>query len=403
MPTDISADEAKGAASTQIRILASVSFAHLVSHLHILVLPPLFPFLKPLLGVGYIDLALALTAFGIVSGVTQAPVGALVDRYGARTILIAGLVFGSLSFISLALWLTYPGLIACGIAAGLANSVYHPADYAILSDKMDPGRMGHAFSIHTFAGYLGGAIAPATMYFVAAHAGIGAALLTAGAFGLAAAVVVASADVSSSKPRKDANNPSSSLRSIVTPALVLLTAFFTLIGLSTGGLTSFGIAALVSGYGVSASGANMALTVFLASSAMGVLFGGRLADLTNRHSDVAALSFAANSLTMLVIAITSLPTAGLIFALSLAGFLTGIVAPSRDMMVRKAAPANAMGRAFGFVSTGFNIGSIIGPLLFGWIMDQAAPRWVFGASAMFMALTIALIVTTEKNVLNRKT
>ena len=71
------------------------------------------------------------------------------------------------------------------------------------------------------------------------------------------------------------------------------------------------------------------------------------------------------------------------------------------MMVRKAAPPAAMGRAFGFVSTGFNIGSIIGPLLFGWIMDQVLPRWVFGMSAVFMLVTVALIVTTETNFLRR--
>ena len=122
MSTDFSADDASLATQSQSRILASISYAHLVSHLHILVLPPLFPFLKQMLHVSYIDLGLALTAFGIVSGMTQATVGALVDRYGARTILVAGLVLGSLSFIGLGIWLTYPALIACGITAGLANS-----------------------------------------------------------------------------------------------------------------------------------------------------------------------------------------------------------------------------------------------------------------------------------------
>ena len=402
MSTDFSADDASLATQSQSRILASISYAHLISHLHILVLPPLFPFLKQMLRVSYIDLGLALTAFGIVSGMTQATVGALVDRYGARTILVAGLVLGSLSFIGLGIWLTYPALIACGITAGLANSVYHPANYAILSDRMDPGRMGHAFSVHTFAGYLGGAIAPATMYFVAAHASVTAALWTAGVVGLAAAALVATTDVSSSKSKNTHGGQSASLRSIVTPALVLLTAFFTLIGLSTGGINSFGIAALVTGYGVSASSANIALTVFLGASAVGVLVGGRLADRTDRHGDVAAVSFAVNAVMMLFIALASLPTAAIIFALAAAGFLAGIVAPSRDMMVRKAAPPGAMGRAFGFVSTGFNIGSIIGPLLFGWIMDQVLPRLVFGMSAVFMVITVALIVTTETNVFRRK-
>ena len=80
----------------------------------------------------------------------------------------------------------------------------------------------------------------------------------------------------------------------------------------------------------------------------------------------------------------------------LAGFLSGVIAPSRDMMVREAAPAGAAGRAFGIVSTGFNIGGIISPLLFGWIMDQNMTHWVFGASAIFMVLTVVLGLITDR-------
>jgi MFS family permease len=84
-------------------------------------------------------------------------------------------------------------------------------------------------------------------------------------------------------------------------------------------------------------------------------------------------------------------------AMAMAGFLGGVIAPSRDMLVRNAAPPGAAGRAFGIVSTGFNVGGIIGPLLFGWIMDQNSPRWVFGASVVFMALTVLLGLVTERD------
>ena len=401
--TDSLINSATAPTGSPSRILASISFAHLVSHFHMLVLPPLFPFLKQQLHVNYIDLGFALTAFGIVSAVTQAPVGMLVDRYGARTILVAGLIVGSLSFIILGMTLNYPGLIACGLISGLANSVYHPANYSILTDKMDPGRMGHAFSVHTFAGYLGGASAPATIYFVAATAGITSALFVAGAVGLLGAALIAVTEMTKDRDTPVASKPAASnaLGSVVTPALLVLTAFFTLLALSTGGVSSFGVAALVIGYGVSASSANMALTIFLAASAIGVLFGGRLADRTSRHGEVAAIAFSANAMSMLLIAMLPLSTAPIIFLLCLAGFLGGVVAPSRDMKVRKAAPSGAMGRVFGLVSTGFNIGGIIGPLLYGWIMDQALPRWVFGVSAVFMVITVVLVLATELK-LNRQ-
>ena len=145
------------------------------------------------------------------------------------------------------------------------------------------------------------------------------------------------------------------------------------------------------------SAANIALTAFLGFSAIGVLAGGFLADRTRRHGQVAAVCFALNAAIVLVIAIFTLPPVLLTAAMAMAGFLGGVIAPSRDMLVRNAAPPGAAGRAFGIVSTGFNIGGIISPLLFGWIMDQDMPHWVFGASAVFMALTVLLALVTDRN------
>ncbi len=127
-----------------------------------------------------------------------------------------------------------------------------------------------------------------------------------------------------------------------------------------------------------------------------MLAGGFLADHTERHGQVAAACFAINAAIVLVIAVIALPPLLLTISMALAGFLGGVIAPSRDMLVRNAAPPGAAGRAFGIVSTGFNIGGIISPLLFGWIMDQNMPHWVFGASAVFMVLTVLLALVTER-------
>jgi MFS family permease len=140
----------------------------------------------------------------------------------------------------------------------------------------------------------------------------------------------------------------------------------------------------------------MALTAFLGASAIGVLAGGFLADHTSRHGQVAAACFAVNAAIVLLIAAINLPLPLLTAAMASAGFLGGVIAPSRDMLVRNAAPPGAAGRAFGIVSTGFNIGGIVSPLLFGWIMDQNQPHWVFGASVMFMVLTVLLALATER-------
>jgi MFS family permease len=66
------------------------------------------------------------------------------------------------------------------------------------------------------------------------------------------------------------------------------------------------------------------------------------------------------------------------------------------MLVRKAAPPGGAGRVFGIVSTGFNIGGIVGPLLFGWLMDNGAPRAIFGMAVAFMVVTALLAVREER-------
>ena len=104
-----------------------------------------------------------------------------------------------------------------------------------------------------------------------------------------------------------------------------------------------------------------------------------------------------NAVIVLAIAALDLPPPLLTAAMAVAGFLGGVIAPSRDMLVRDAAPPGAAGRAFGIVSTGFNLGGIVSPLLFGWIMDQSAPHWVFGASVVFMVLTVLLALVTDRS------
>jgi MFS transporter, FSR family, fosmidomycin resistance protein len=385
-----------------------VSSAHFVNHFQGMVLPPLFLLLTARLGIGFFELGLALTVASIVGVLAQLPVGYLVDRIGSRRMLVLGLFVSGLAYLGFGLAPSYSSLLLAMVFAGFANAVFHPADYALLSRKIEPVRLGRAFSIHTFAGFLGTAIAPVTMIALAAGIGLNFALMAAGFIALVVAVplVLARGIDSDLMPLHQAPpgpGRAGGMTAILTPTIIGLTGFFALMSLSGSGISNFSVVALTTAFGTSLSVANLALTAYLGAQALGVLAGGFVADLTRRHAEVAAVGYAVNAAIVLAIGTMGLAPAPLVVAMAAAGLLGGMIMPSRDMLVRAAAPPGAMGRAFGIVTSGFGMGGMVGPLMFGFAMDHGAPQWVFGISVILMiAVAVVALVSDRRAAAKRR-
>ncbi|MCE7765953.1 MFS transporter [Pseudomonas putida] len=391
------------------KLLTQIAAVHFVSHVHIMLIPALLPVLPGLLDVGFVELGVALAVFNIVSALVQAPLGFAVDHYGARKVLKAGLLLGSLSFLLLAVSPGYTVLLVAMAMAGLANGVYHPADYALLANGIEQGRLGRSFSIHTFAGFLGSAVTPAVVLGIAAAFGTQAALAAGAVLGVAALLLISVPgsgvyQVSGHGRTRDAGAAAAPGRvRLLTPMIGVLTVLFVLLNLSTSAIEKFSVAALVQGQGLTLAWANTALTAFLLCSAVGVLCGGALADRTRRHGLVAALAFALAAALTTLVALGLVQGWALVVVLGAIGLLTGVIAPSRDMLVKAAAPKGAEGKTFGLVSTGFNIGGAIGPIAFGWMLDQRLPEGIFIASVVFMLLTVLLTLAQEAYLARKRT
>jgi len=386
---------------SEFRIIAPVCAAHFLSHYYMIVLAPLFAFVRADYGVSYTDLALAVTAFNVVSALLQTPAGFLVDRYGARLVLIAGVALGAVSFALAGLVNSFVVFVAAYAVAGLGNTVYHPADYSLLSHHSAPARLGHIFAFHTFAGILGAAVAPATLLAMASRFGWRGAYIGAAILGFAVLAILLAQPTRdaqfAAKRRLDARseNPSASddpgWRLLFSPPIILNLFFFALLSLM-GGLSTFLVVALGALYGTSDALANVALTGSLTMNAFGVLVGGLLAARTGQHVAIAAFGLAAAGVATALVGLINFSPFALVLVASLSGFFVGITPPSRDMLVRAATPPGAIGRVFGFVSTGFNIGAAIAPVVYGYFMDHGEARAVFMFSAACSILCIGTVV-----------
>jgi MFS family permease len=371
--------------------ISLVGWAHSYSHFSALMLYPLFPFLTAEWGISYVQLAAVITVFNIAGLIAQTPAGMLVDKVGSRRLLIGALLIGSCSFITAGLLSTYWALLLAGACAGLVNSVYHPADYDLLHRTVNDKRIGRAFSVHTFMGYVGNGTAPLLMIFLSKALGIKLAIAIGGALGIFPAIALIFAtslrqeNVRAASIANKASIEKVSLRQLLTPAVISLTLFFTLSSLS--GLQSFMIPALHALDGITITEAGLALTFFLVAASAGVLSGGFLADKTKRHESIAFAGFVVQAVVIAIIGTFGLNVYELCALLTVSGFCGGLLYPSRDMLVRKCAPAGAVGRTFGIVTTGFNLGGLVGPLLYGSLMDRGDPRAIFYAASFFLVLT----------------
>jgi MFS family permease len=322
----------------------------------------------------------------------QTPMGFATDRFGARTVLLAGVAVGSASLLLLAAYPAYLCLLFTSVLAGAANGVYHPADYTILSRVIPEAKMGRAFSVHSFAGFLGSAITPGTLTAIAAFYGARSAVAAAGLLGAGTLLMLL---CSRKAPEEGGTRKAPALPSagrtrtaqLFTLPVMMMTLIFVLLNLSSSAIDKFSVSALLQGYNLDLPLANAAVTAFLFCSALGVLGGGFLADRTKRHGFVAAAAFAVAALLAAAVAAYNLPPAPLVLIFSMMGVLTGIIVPSRDLLVRAVTPPGSEGKVFGVVFTGFNIGGTLGPLLFAYLLDSAMARAVFWFAVLFMALT----------------
>ena len=387
-----------------VKVIGLVGVAHGVSHFFQLALPPLFPLLKVEFDVPFAALGLLMGVFYAASGLTQFAAGIVVDRVGARPVLLGGLAMvagGTLLAAAVPglLWL-YP----LAALMGVGNGVFHPADFAILNTSVAPRRLGYAYSMHGIGGNLGYAIAPIVSYTLGAAFGWRTALATMGVIGIVALGVIATQRNLLSSPRsRDAHLATfrGSVALFAQAPIALCFAYFVIQTAASTGLQTFAPAALNTGMSVALAIATSAVSAYLLGSTAGILAGGFLATRATRHDRVAMTGLAVGASIFAAIAAGIAAPALLLAFFAAAGFAVGMTGPSRDLIVRQATPAGASGRVYGFVYSGIDLGAMLGPVWFGFMLDHALGRQMFFVVAALFILAIATVTQVRRTMVPR--
>ena len=373
--------------------------AHFCSHFYQLVLPSLFVFMVDHYGYSYTQLGLLVGMFSIMSAVAQTPLGMLVDRIGARWPLILATGTLGATFVGYGLVSSYEAMMVLAVIGGTANAVFHPADFSILAARVDEKRVGRAFSFHAISGNIGWALAPIIMIPLAKYLGLEMAFIIGGCIGLAVAAVLV---LQASHLETDADKPKTErkavddlppekkgLRLLFSRAALLLLGFQIVNSMAFGGIRNFSIPALDAITSIDPSFIAIALTSYLIGSSFGNLAGGFATDYYRKPQVLFTVNILIIAALTALIGLVEMPAILTIGVFATAGTLNGMLLPVRDLLVRAVAPKGQMGTLYGFTSSGLSLGNAVTPVVFGWVMDNGDPRWIFYASALLMLLALA--------------
>ncbi|KRC86399.1 MFS transporter [Achromobacter sp. Root83] len=399
------------------KIILLIGVAHASSHFFQLVLPSLYGALGLEFGLDFARLGLLVSAFYVVSGIGQASSGFVVDRIGARPVLWFGLGCFVLSGLLIGSATGYAMLMAAAIVGGIGNSVFHPADYSIINHRITAPRLGHAFSAHGLTGNLGWALTPVFItsitllanWRVAAYSAAGLValvlLLTVLGRGLiggpspldapADAKDGATAAKPAAKPQESVLTTLGAL--LAKPALWGAFLFFACTSIALSSVQNYTIPLLGQLYDLSKVTASSALSGYMVASAVGMAAGGFLVSANPRTERTVMVALILAGLTLVVLALGLVPAVLAAPVVGLAGFCSGVAAPSRDMLIRKVTPKGSTGSVYGLVYSGMDVGSALGPLAFGLLLDAGLRQgpWVGAGVAFAVAAFLAQWIAVQ--------
>ncbi|MFB6109232.1 MAG: MFS transporter [Haloplanus sp.] len=390
------------------RLVWLMSLSHGFNEFFSIIIPPLFPFLVPDLGISYADASLLVVTFFVTYSVFQLPVGRLVDVYSPRMLLAVGMVVLSVGIAVVALAPTFSTILVGMVVAGVGGSTYHPTGMSVISDVESGETHGRSMGIHGMMGTLGSVTAPIILTAVAVAADWRTALLVGSALGFVFGAILFVAYPRANPragPETDfltavrAEFGDGSLGGLTarlgeflrSPTMVGLVLLFAVVGGEVRAVQSFTGVFASQAVGDDPAFGNAMLSVTMVAAAIASTMAGYGVDRWNRRRFAAACFL-----------LTAAAVAGLVFLplgryLLPVGFVVlGVVMysiyPAANAITAGATTEDQSGSVFAVTQTAAALGGASGPFVLGVVSDAFGLRYGFLTTAGIALVGAAVVV-----------
>ena len=275
---------------TMFRVLAAVSFCHVLNDMMQSLLPSIYPILKSSFHLNFTQIGFITLTFQITASLLQPVIGHYTDRKPMPYSLPIGMIFTLIGLLLLAIAPTFPLLLLAAALIGMGSAVFHPESSRV-ARMASGGKHGFAQSFFQVGGNTGSAIGPLlAVFIILPHGQIGSAWFSIAALlGIFVLIRVSrwyKARLAHLQSRPATHTEESSplpRRQVITAIAVLIALIFSKY-FYLAGLSSYYTFYLIAKFHVSVQSSQLYLFAFLAAVAAGTLIGGPVGDRFGRKS-----------------------------------------------------------------------------------------------------------------------
>ncbi len=276
------------ASSSTMAVLFALSFSHLLNDAIQALIPAIYPLLKATYALTFTQIGLITLTFQMVGSVFQPVVGFYTDKHPKPYSLVIGMGITVSGLILLALSTSYPMVIVAAGMVGMGSAIFHP-EASRMARLASGGRHGFAQSLFQVGGNAGTAFGPLlAAWFIVPRGQRYILCFTVLPFlGMVILTRIGNwyshklAESHGKKAQAAPHHYKASKGKIAFFLAVLMTLMFSKF-FYLASMTNYYTFYLIDKFGLSVSGAQMYLFLFLGAVALGTIVGGPVGDKIGR-------------------------------------------------------------------------------------------------------------------------